>query len=511
MTAYDKTLTETITPADTITKGLNRTLSESITPDDALVRGVSIIIVETITPADTLSKGTTRVLSEAVTPADTFVKGLGLILAETITPADEIHNFHLMDLSGYNTKNISVSKAWGDQLWNASLDIVGTDIPDPFTQFKLSMDDAETEDSETIFLGFIPGADYVLKKDFETVKVRAFDYTWYLAAQFLPKALASTDSAENPSAAVEDILGGNDWRNTTGIYPFRIEDVPSWSTIAKQWNWDPWKTTRWQAIQDICKYTGMIFVVLWKYQPTAAFTGWMPCAYFLTEAQWDDATNKGNTGASAVDKTVDASTSVLPSTFSYQNESLQQINRIKVIVQDDVTGTWYEATSETADVTNNLELPREKTWGPVCGKWTQAQADARAAALLTEYGDAAEIFRAELQAATKLRLGQKIQFTNVSGHPTDLMRITQISHSGAAVAEKTSIEYSKLNTFKMTKERTESAGLYREVQSLAAYEADKATEKRKNREAEIVARVGEGLYDVKILSTGQVLKSVRLI
>ena len=63
----------------------------------------------------------------------------------------------------------------------------------------------------------------------------------------------------------------------------------------------------------------------------------------------------------------------------------------------------------------------------------------------------------------------------------------------------------------MTKERTESAGLYREVQSLAAYEADKATEKRKNREAEIVARVGEGLYDVKILSTGQVLKSVRLI
>ncbi|MCK5217720.1 MAG: hypothetical protein KAJ93_08020, partial [Methanosarcinales archaeon] len=306
-------------------------------------------------------------------------------------------------------------------------------------------------------------------------------------------------------------LGGNDWQQTTGVYPLRIEDVPDWATIAKQWNWDPWKTTRWQAIQDICKYTGMVFAVHWQYQPTAAFTGWMPCAYFLTEAQWDDATNQGSTGASTADKTVDAATSVLPTTFQYQNESLQQINRIKVIVQNDADGAWFESTAETAGVTAGTELPREKVWGPACGKWTQALANTKSAAMLTEYGAAAEIFRAELQAATKLRLGQKIRFTNVSGHPSDWMRITQITHSGAIVDEKTSIEYSKLVTFKMTKERTEVAGMYREIQTIAAHEAEQATDKRKSLEAEIVAHISGDIYDVEISSTGQVLKNVRLI
>lgn len=438
-------------------------------------------------------------------------KGISHSCSLTLGLSLTSYPFHLKDLSGYSTKRISVRKSWGEQLWSAELDIVGTDIPDPFTKFKLTMEDKESESLETIFLGFIPGADYVLKKDFETVKVRAYDYAWYLTAQYVPKDIASTDSAENPSTVIEALLGGGDWQLTTGIYPLRIEDVPSWSTIAKQWNWDPWKTTLWQAIQDICQYCEMIFVVYWQYQPTAAFTGWMPCAYFLTQAQWDDATNQGATGASAADKTVDASTSVLPTDLSYQKEEQQNVNRVKVIVQDDTSGTWYESTAETAEVTAGTEMPREKVWGPYCGKWTQAQADTKSAALLTEYNQAAEMFKAKLQAATKLRLGQKIKFTNVDGHPTDWMRITAITHSGETANEFTEIEYSKLDTVKMTKERTEAAGIYREIQSLAEFEAKEIETRRKNREGEIVARVGEGLYDVKILSTGQILRSVRLI
>ncbi len=287
--------------------------------------------------------------------------------------------------------------------------------------------------------------------------------------------------------------------------------MPNWSTIAKQWNWDPWKTTLWQAIQDICQYCDMIFVVYWHYQPSAEFTGWMPCAYFLTQAQWDDATNQGAFGESAADKAIDASTSVLPVDFSYQKEEQQNVNRIKVIVQDDETGTWYESTSETSGVTAGTELPREKVWGPCCGKWTQALADTKASDLLTEYGAAAEMFRAKLQAATKLRLGQKIQFTNVDGHPTDWVRITAITHSGEAANEFTEIEYAKLATIRMTKERTEAAGLYREIQAIAEDKVDELEVKRKNREGEVTAVINDTTYDIKIKSTGQVLKNVRLI
>jgi hypothetical protein len=419
--------------------------------------------------------------------------------------------FHLKDLSGYSTRRINVSKAWGEQLWSAELEIMGTDMPDPFEKFKLTMEDKETSSLETIFVGFIPGADYTLKKDFETVRVRAYDYAWYLSSQYVPKAIASTDSAINPSTDIKNLLGGNDWQKTTGIYPMRIEDVLDWSSIAKQWNWDPWKTTLWQAIQDICQYCDMVFAVYWQYQPSAEFTGWIPCAYFLTQAQWDDATNQGSTGASAADKTIDASTSVLPVDFSYQKEEQQNVNRIKVIVQDDESGEWFESTAETAEVTAGTELPRERVWGPYCGKWSQSQADDEASALLTEYNQAAETFKAKMQAATKLRLGQKIKFTNVDGHPTDWMRVTSISHSGEAASEFTEIQYAKLGTVFMSKERTETAGLYSEIQSVASCEAEQLETKRKNREGEIVARVGEGLYDVKILSTGQILRSVRLI
>ncbi len=419
--------------------------------------------------------------------------------------------FHLKDLSGYSTKSINVSKTWGEQLWSAELDIVGTDIPDPFTKFKLSMIDKETLSLETIFIGFIPGADYVLKKDFETTKVRAYDYAWYLAAQYIPKTIASTDSTKNPSTDIKNLLGGNDWQLTTGIYPMRIEDVPDWATITKQWNWDPWKVTRWQAIQDICQYCDMIFVVLWKYQPTAAFTGWMPCAYFLTQTQWDDVTNQGATGASAADKTVDAATSILPIDFTYQKEEQQNVNRIKVIVQDDETGTWYESTVETAGVTAKTELPREKVWGPVCGKWTQTQANDVATNLLAEYNMAAETFKVKMQAATKLRLGQKIKFTNVGDHPTDWMRITQISHSGEVANEFTGIQYAKLGSVSMTKERTEGASMYREIQTIAESAIDDNEANRKSREGEIITVIDDTHYDVKISSTGQILKNVRMI
>ncbi len=429
----------------------------------------------------------------------------------TLGLAQQSYLFQLKDLSGYNTRRINVSKSWGEQLWTAELDIVGTDIPDPFTKFKLSMEDKESESLETIFLGFIPGADYALKKDFETVRIKAYDYAWYLAAQYVPKEIASTDSSENPGVTIRDLLGGNDWQLTTGIYPMRIEDVPNWSTIAKQWNWDPWKVTRWQAIQEICQYCDMIFVVLWKYQPTAEFTGWMPCAYFLTQTQWDDATNQGATGASAADKTIDASTSELPLEFSYQKEEQQNVNRIKVIVQDDSSGSWYESTAETAEVTAKTELPREKVWGPHCGMWTQGQADTKAASLLTEYNQAAEMFRAEMQAATKLRLGQKVKITNVYGHPTEWMRVTSITHSGEATSEFTSIEYAKLDTVKMTKERTEAADMYREIQAIAEKEVEDNEANRKSREGEITAVIDDTHYDVKISSTGQILKNVRLV
>ncbi len=188
------------------------------------------------------------------------------------------------------------------------------------------------------------------------------------------------------------------------------------------------------------------------------------------------------------------------------------MNRVRVIVQDDSTRTFYESIAENSEVTAGLELPREMIYGPESGKWTQALADAIAGAYLAEYNQPVKTFKARLQASTKLRLGQKIKFTNVDGHPTDWMRITSISHSGEVANELTEIEYS-IGTLDMVKSRKVPTNISKEIEIIAKNEVDKLETDRMNRDGEINAVVDadNDIYDVKIVSTGQILKNVKLV
>lgn len=313
----------------------------------------------------------------------------------------------------------SVSKSVTDDIWAMNATIDG------FTQLNtdvLRHATFSTTDhlgiSQSIFAGILPKSSHTIKDAANKTTITGYDYAWYLSRQQVQTAFQHNVATINPADVITGILGGNDWEETTGIMPYKINQVTTWGDSLNSKVFDfTIGTTKKQAIDKICAYCRFVFLVKWIVVEGIAIAA----AYFISE---DD-----------IDTDLDLPD---PVTFTYPDPYLmdsikpvvkgdERYNRVIVIGRNNAGGV-FTATVESPAVTAGDELPIEKIENS--GSWTtQAQVTARAVELYAYYSSVAYTYSASAIDRMDLELLQKIKIVGYTGVSENWMRITKIKKS----------------------------------------------------------------------------------
>jgi hypothetical protein len=416
MTAYQDTVLGTVT-ATPVLGGAVSILVESVTP-----------VITTATPSLT---------GAASTLIDTII--------ETVTCTPSVpHVYIFTNIDNFNIEDWSVSKNITDTLWRFSGRIDKHTVPSYFKNLMVEMvgldrDNPPAEKDYVIFLGFIPGANYVYQIANEKAELSAYDHGWYLSAQGIPSALTVTTDTTNPADTLKTMLGDADSLEETGldIVLGNIIDIASWASIQKSFLWK-FDTNKRKAIEEIVDYTGSIFAI----KPVKSIgDAYYPAAYLVADI--DHATDGLDLPAIATFTDPD---SYLIDISMEVNES-DEINRVIVYGTNRESGLWKNKTEESAAVTSGDTIPRELVIAsyvpeppPADAAALQTAVDAKAAELYALFYTNAttSIIRAKLKRRADLELWQKVGFVGYSGIPeysapsTNIMRIVAISYHRAA-------------------------------------------------------------------------------
>jgi hypothetical protein len=317
-------------------------------------------------------------------------------------------------------------------MWQTNVYIDGTTIPAYFRHYIIEMTDYASV-SHTVFHGFFPNADYNLNVANNKVTLTAYDYGWYLAAQYVPNAYRITAAATNPSEIILALLGGDSWRNTTGIEPYNIQDVDAWGTTltAKSFVFDK-KTSKKQAIDEICAYTNHIFVLKWRIDGVTGEV--VPCAYFIHEDDVD-------TELDLPSKVTFTSPSVyVKNGIKIEDKQNEKVNRVRVAGANPITGDWYEAVAESDGVTYGDEIAIEY-YAESSNLDTQQKVDDKAQALFDFFNTVAKTYTATLIGRVDLELYQLVNFSGYSLIGTEDMRIIGISYTDYGTHNETTIQF----------------------------------------------------------------------
>jgi hypothetical protein len=269
--------------------------------------------------------------------------------------------------------------------------------------------------SQAIFAGILPKGSYTIREAANKTVITGYDYAWYLSRQQVQAEYRHNTAGTNPATVITGLLGGDDWEETTGIMPYKINSVTAWGDTLNSRVFDfTVGTTKKQAIDKICNYCRFVFLIKWIVVDGIA----TPAAYFVSE---DD-----------IDTDLDLPT---PVTFAYPDPYLvgeikpvakgdERYNRVTVIGRNNAGGVFTK-TVESPSVTNGDELAVEKIENS--GSWTtQGQVDARAAELYSYYSATAYTYTAKLLDRMDLELLQKMRITGYTGVSENWMRITRI-------------------------------------------------------------------------------------
>lgn len=211
-----------------------------------------------------------------------------------------------------------------------------------------------------------------------------------------------------PEEWVRRILGGDNWEKTTGIYPYRLANSATlWNTIQRTFTFEE-KTTKYQAIEQVAKYMGYIFVVKFR------FVGdrYMPLAYFIPQDEIDYLIANGdpNNGLDLPTSDPVGITVLTPNDFvnpvNYEEKGEEKYNRVTVKCSDS-NGIWYTSKSETSGVQYGDEIPVEyfEINSEIA---SQAEADQRCSDLFTYYVNHIKKWNITLIKRSDLELYQKV-------------------------------------------------------------------------------------------------------
>ena len=322
----------------------------------------------------------------------------------------------------------SVSRGVSDDIWamSATIDGLNEINTDVLRHATFSTTD-HLGISQSIFAGILPKGSYTIREAANKTVISGYDYAWYLSRQQVQAEYRHNTAGTNPATVITGLLGGDDWEETTGIMPYKINQVTAWGDTLNSRVFDfTVGTTKKQAIDKICNYCRFVFMVKWIVVDGIATAA----AYFVSE---DD-----------IDTDLDLPAAV---TFAYPDPYLvdsinpvakgdERYNRITVIGRNNTGGVFFK-TVESQSVTNGDELAVEKIENS--GSWTtQAQVDARAQELFDYYSQVAYTYTAKLLDRMDLELLQKIRIVGYPGVSENWMRITRIKKTVRAT--KTGVE-----------------------------------------------------------------------
>jgi hypothetical protein len=316
-------------------------------------------------------------------------------------------------------------------MWQSTIQIDGTTVPPYYRHLRLYMKD-HTATNQLVFLGFLPSADYTLVAAGNKTTMTAYDYGWYLSSQYVPNSLRITDEDTNPADTIKAILGGSTWEKETGIEPYKIDDVSGWGTTVtkKSFVFDK-KTTKKQAIDEICSHCNFIFILKWR---ITSEDHSRPCAYFINE---DDIDTDLDLPSKA---TFASGNAYLLGNVKVEDRQNEKINRVRVAGANPITGDWYEAVVESTGVASGDEIPIEY-YSESSSLDTQEKVDDKAQALFDFFNTVAKTYTATLLNRTDLRLYQKIQFTGYSNIDSDEMRIIGISYADLGTHREVTVQF----------------------------------------------------------------------
>jgi len=332
------------------------------------------------------------------------------------TIAGSVISRNYIPLDQLDLTQISVSKAVSDDIWAMSATIDGYQVlnTDVLRHATFATTDHNGV-SRSIFAGIIPKSAPVIKHNNNKTTLTGFDYAWYLAHQKVQSDYQHNTASVNPADIIAGILGGDNWEETTGIMPYKINQVAGWGTTLNSRVFDfTVGMTKKEAIAKICNYCRYVFIVKWIVVEGVA----TPAAYFISE--------------DAIDTELDLPD---PVTFTYPDPYLadsikpvikgdERYNRVTVIGRNN-SGGVFSKTVESDSVKAGDELAVEYIENS--GSWTtQDQVDARAQELFDYYSVTAYTYTATADERMDLELLQKIKITGYTGVSENWMRITKI-------------------------------------------------------------------------------------
>ncbi|MFA7121356.1 MAG: DUF2341 domain-containing protein [Bacilli bacterium] len=338
------------------------------------------------------------------------------------------------DVWQYRFESFDVSRSAQDALWRCNGQIDGLQAPLAYKSFTVRVPDHNGV-LRTIFFGFVPGRDYVQAVAADKSTMQGFDAGFYLTRQYLPNGNLYYPARFlwTPMNLIKYWLGEeipragcpSYWERTTGIMPYRIHDPISYGHpyTPKDWNFQP-LTTKVQAIQEVCEYSGMVFLVKWRFV-NGAMT---PCAYLVHQDDIDHATH-------GLD---------LPPMVTFTHPDPHIANGVRATLQSDEkynrievrsaspSGAWFHAVRETAALQAGDELPieylEERSDLPIDadhGGWCSARADE----LYAYYTAYSYTYTMTLINRTDMELYQRCRFYGFGTIPDgDVMRIVSIRY-----------------------------------------------------------------------------------
>lgn len=339
------------------------------------------------------------------------------------------------DVWQYRFESLDISRSAQDALWRCDGQIDGLRAPLAYKSFTVRVPDHNGV-LRTIFFGFVPGRDYVQAIAADKSTVQGFDAGFYLTRQYLPdgdlfypaKFLWTPASLIKYWLGEETTRGGSPsyWERVSGIMPYRIHDPISYghSYTPKDWNFQP-MTTKIQAIQEVCEYSGMVFLIKWR-----VINGAMtPCAYLVHQDDIDHATHGLDLPPMVTFTDPDP---CIANGIRATLQSDEKYNRIEVRSASP-SGAWFHAVRETVALQRGEELPieylEERSDLPIDadhGGWCSARADE----LYAYYTAYSYTYTLTLIDRTDLELYQRCRFYGFGVIPDgDVMRIVAIRYS----------------------------------------------------------------------------------
>jgi len=243
-----------------------------------------------------------------------------------------------------------------------------------------------------------------------------------------------------PEGWLRELLGGDNWQNTTGICPYRLNPVGSATGTWTAKPYDTWflpdEQKKQQSIDDVFNYHNFIVLVKWK---DIGLGGYTPCMYAVHQDDIDQTSGTDHMGLDLPAKVMitNGTDTYLVGTVRLKVVGEGRINKVTIRCQD-LDGVWYQNTresgvTESAGVFGDGEIVQDY-YKVDQNLISQADCDTAAALIYPYLSVRQTIYYATFQQRTDFEFLQLLEFSGYTEIPDGEYRIIHIEPRWAPAA-----------------------------------------------------------------------------